>query len=156
MSTKEDVLAALDAIREQCDAVEALVRGQESKSGAGGAKRGADRAVRAGRDAEAAGDDLLNTGSKAKGGAKARGGTGSKKPTKADVSYDDLRDKFQELLKADDGEKKAKALLKELGVEKLSKLDEDQYADAMAQAQAALDDAGGDDSGDGEGDDLFD
>lgn len=56
---------------------------------------------------------------------------------------DDLLEKFKELLDADRA--KAKAVLKELGVAKISEVDEDDVADAMAAVEAALEGDGDED-----------
>lgn len=61
-------------------------------------------------------------------------------------TMDDLVEKFKELIEADRAA--AKAVVKELGVTKISEVDEDDITDAMAAVEAAL-------SGDGDDDDLL-
>lgn len=149
MSTKEDALALLDEIRGKADELEALFRTEGAKSGGRGSDGGTKGA--SGKGAGRAGTAKPSAAT----GKGARGGTGSKRPSKADVDFDDLKEKFQELM-TEKSEKPVRALLKKLGVAKLSELDEDQYADAMAQAQALLDEGDEGDENEGDGNDLFD
>lgn len=62
---------------------------------------------------------------------RARGGKTKKGPT-----ADDLMEKFKELLEADRAG--AKKVLKDLGVAKISEVDDDDIADAMTAVEAAL------------------
>lgn len=70
----------------------------------------------------------------AKGKAAAKKTTKKKGPT-----LDEVTEKFKELIGTDKA--LAKSVLKELGVAKVSELDEDQYQDAIDAAQAAIDGA---------------
>lgn len=65
----------------------------------------------------------------------------TREPAKKGPTAEDLLEKFKELIAAD--KTKAKAVLKDLGVSKISEVDDDDVADAMEAVEAAL--AEGDD-----------
>ena len=149
-----DALAALEQIIDGFtsfrDAFEAALGGSGSGSGDDGAE--SEVPAKRGRGAGKAADVAPAAGKAAgKGAAKGSASTGKGKKAAPTVTFEELKHAFTQFVK-DNGVSEAKTLLGTLGVEKLSELDEDQYADALAGIQSVNQDGGEEES---EDDDLL-